>query len=63
MNRDALSHWQQLTITDRQDIYNEVAAHINLSSTAVEKDWWVVRTLKLVLYGNNWQTLIAVNSW
>ncbi len=48
MNRDALSHWQQLTITDRQDIYNEVAAHINLSSTAVEKDWWVVRTLELV---------------
>ncbi len=48
MNAKAISRWLQLSKTDKQAIFNEVSAQINLSSAAIEKDWWVVRTLELV---------------
>jgi len=48
MNSKAISRWLQLSITDKQAIFNEVSAQINLPSAAIEKDWWVVRTLELV---------------
>ncbi len=48
MNSKVINQWHQLSVTDRQAIFNEVAAQINLPSTAVEKDWWMVRTLELV---------------
>ena len=48
MNAKAISRWLQLSTTDKQAIFNEVSAQINLSSAAIEKDWWVVRTLELV---------------
>jgi hypothetical protein len=34
--------------SDKQDVFNEVAAEKNLPAAAIEKDWWVVRTLQLV---------------
>ena len=48
MNAKAISRWLQLSTTDKQAIFNEVSAQINLTSAAIEKDWWVVRTLELV---------------
>ena len=48
MNAKAISRWLQLSTTDKQAIFNEVSAQINLPSAAIEKDWWVVRTLELV---------------
>ena len=34
---------------DRQEIFNEIFRQKNLSPIAIEKDWWVVQTLRLVL--------------
>lgn len=48
MNTKAISHWLQLSTTDQQAIFNELAAETNLPDAAIEKDWWVVRTLELV---------------
>jgi predicted nucleotidyltransferase component of viral defense system len=48
MNAKAISSWLQLVTADKQAIFNEVAAQINLPPAAIEKDWWVVRTLELV---------------
>ena len=48
MNSEVLKIWNQLLDSDKRDIFNEVSAQINLPPAAVEKDWWVVRTLDLV---------------
>ncbi len=48
MNTKAINQWLKLSTNDKQAVFNEVAAHMNLPSIAVEKDWWVVRTLELV---------------
>lgn len=48
MNEKAISSWLQLSTADKQAVFNEVAAQINLPTAAIEKDWWVVRTLELV---------------
>jgi len=48
MNAKAISSWLQLSRADQKAIFNEVSAQINLPASAVEKDWWVVRTLELV---------------
>jgi hypothetical protein len=38
MNAKAISRWLQLSTTDKQAIFNEVSAQINLPSAAIEKD-------------------------
>lgn len=48
MNKEAITQWNRLSKADQQAIFNEVGAIINLPAAAVEKDWWVVRTLELV---------------
>ncbi len=48
MNAKAINQWQQLSTADKQAIFNEVAAEINLPNAAIEKDWWVVRALELI---------------
>ena len=48
MNKAAIQQWLKLTTLNKQNIFQEVAVKINLPSAAVEKDWWVVRTLELV---------------
>ena len=48
MNKQAIQEWLKLTEQNKQNIFREVAIGINLSSAAIEKDWWVVRTLALI---------------
>ncbi|NUQ26241.1 MAG: nucleotidyl transferase AbiEii/AbiGii toxin family protein [Saprospiraceae bacterium] len=48
MNSEVMKVWLQLSDRDRRDIFTEVSATKNLPSAAIEKDWWVVRTLELV---------------
>lgn len=49
MNTAAIQEWLKLTDQTRRNIFEETAAAIGLPAAAVEKDWWVVRTLQLVL--------------
>jgi hypothetical protein len=48
MNKQAIQEWLKLTELNKQNIFREVAIGINLPTAAIEKDWWVVRTLELV---------------
>lgn len=43
-----MSHWQNLTIEERQVILNNVARVENLPPAAIEKDWWVTSVLNAV---------------
>jgi hypothetical protein len=38
----------QLSQEDRHDIFKEIFRKKNITSAAVEKDWWVVLTLRLI---------------
>ena len=48
MNTAVIQAWMNLTEQTRRNIFEETAADIGLPAAAVEKDWWVVRTLELV---------------
>jgi predicted nucleotidyltransferase component of viral defense system len=49
MNKKAIEAWLKLTDRTKRNIFEETAAAIGLpNAAAVEKDWWVVRTLELV---------------
>jgi len=48
MNKQAIQKWLKLTEQNKQNIFREVSIGINLPSAAIEKDWWVVRTMELV---------------
>ena len=48
MNTESLQAWLQLPIRDKRDIFTEVSAQRNLPPAAIEKDWWVVRTLEVL---------------
>lgn len=48
MNAAAIQAWLKLTDQTRRNIFEETAIDIGLPAAAVEKDWWVVRTLELV---------------
>lgn len=48
MNTKAIQEWLNLTEQTRRNIFEETAKDIGLPAAAVEKDWWVVRTLGLV---------------
>ncbi len=48
MTKEQLSGWLQLTDTNRKNIFSEVSKKMNLPPAAIEKDWWVVRSLDLV---------------
>jgi hypothetical protein len=48
-NTNAIQEWLKLTDRTKRNIFEETAASIGLSkAAAVEKDWWVMRTLELV---------------
>lgn len=38
----------ELNPEDRQEIFNEIFIKKNIYTAAVEKDWWVVLTLRLI---------------
>lgn len=44
----SLKEWLDLNDKTRLNIFNETAKSIGLPEAAIEKDWWVVRTLELV---------------
>ena len=49
MNAAAIKEWLKLTDQTKRNIFEETAKAIGLpAAAAVEKDWWVVRTLELV---------------
>ena len=48
MNLTTLKEWFSLTSQTRRNIFAETSAALGLPDAAVEKDWWVVHTLKLV---------------
>lgn len=49
MNEEVLKIWLNLPENTRRSIFLEVSSKTNLPATAIEKDWWVVRTLELIL--------------
>src|SRR5437867_3927052 len=48
MSNDFAKIWQGIKPTDKQAIFNETAGKMRLPAAAIEKDWWVVRTLEMV---------------
>lgn len=38
----------KLSKRDQQEVFNEIFRQKNLSPIAIEKDWWVVQTLRLI---------------
>jgi hypothetical protein len=47
MNEKQIVEWLKLTDESKRNIFNETATKIGLPrASAVEKDWWVVRTLE-----------------
>ena len=48
MKNDLAKIWNELKPSEKQSIFKEVADTRGLPPAAVEKDWWVVRTLELV---------------
>lgn len=48
MSKELIKIWTQLKATEKNEIFSETAAKLGLPPAAIEKDWWVVRTLELV---------------
>lgn len=48
MNKVAIKEWLTYSDQTKKNIFSETAKAIGLPDAAVEKDWWVVRTLELV---------------
>jgi len=48
MDDAALKEWFKLSDETKKNIFNEISAKTNIPAAAVEKDWWVVRTLDLI---------------
>lgn len=48
MNKKAIKEWLSLNEQTQTNIFKEIGENIGLPGAAVEKDWWVVRTLELI---------------
>jgi len=48
MNQKALSEWLKLPDETKKNIFTEISNKTSLPAVAVEKDWWVVKTLEVV---------------
>ncbi len=49
MNNTSLKEWLNLSDYTKRNIFEETAKNIGFNySTAIEKDWWVVRTIELI---------------
>lgn len=48
MDKSFLDEWLKLPDNTKKNIFNEVSTKTGLPAAAVEKDWWVVRTLDVV---------------
>ena len=58
MNKDLAKIWEQISADEKRKIFQEISTELNIPSAAIEKDWWVVRTLELVF-----QTEIAPHTF
>ena len=45
---EVLKEWMKLTNSTKRNIFLEISKKMGLPEAAIEKDWWVVRTLDLV---------------
>jgi hypothetical protein len=50
MTKEQLQEWFKLTEQNKQNIFGEIAKKMKLPPAAIEKDWWVTRTLQLVFH-------------
>jgi hypothetical protein len=57
MTKEQLQEWHNLTEQNHRNIFLEISKKMSLPPAAIEKDWWVVRTLDLVF-----QTEIAAHA-
>lgn len=48
MNKKAIQEWLRLSNQTKHNIFSEIANKLGLPDAAIEKDWWVVRTLELI---------------
>lgn len=48
MSKDNIAFWLKLSAEERLKIFTETAEQKNLSTVAIEKDWWVVQTLSII---------------
>lgn len=48
MNKEALKEWLNLPDETKKNIFTEISKNTGLPVVAVEKDWWVVKTLEVV---------------
>lgn len=48
MNKDLAKIWSSIAIDEKRKIFKEIAIEFGIPDAAIEKDWWVVRTLELV---------------
>ncbi len=44
----ALNDWLGLRATEKREVFSELTNYVPLEEVAIEKDWWVVQTLRLV---------------
>jgi predicted nucleotidyltransferase component of viral defense system len=57
MNKDLAKIWKQISADEKRKIFKEIATEMNIPDAAIEKDWWMVRTLETVF-----QTEIATHT-
>lgn len=48
MDKAGLREWHNLTDQTKRNIFRETSAATGLPEAAIEKDWWVVRTIDLM---------------
>ncbi len=48
MTKEQVQEWLKLPSETRLNIFTEVAGRMGLPASAIEKDWWAIRTLALV---------------
>lgn len=48
MNQKAIDEWQKLSDETKKNVFTEISRNTGLPAVAVEKDWWVVKTLDVV---------------
>ncbi|MCF8297431.1 MAG: nucleotidyl transferase AbiEii/AbiGii toxin family protein [Saprospiraceae bacterium] len=48
MNKKSLSEWLKLPVETKKNIITEISKKSGLPSMAIEKDWWVVKSLEVV---------------
>ena len=47
-NEKSEMNWYKLSYNEKQEVLSAVAAKVGLPTFVVEKDWWVVQTLRLI---------------